>query len=479
MRFPLLGKLAALTAVGAALMVGLSLVGGVVHDRQAWQAEAENSVAQSLATQQTLLGPVLQRHCEERWERTEGEGKDRKTVTNERTFVLTAWPQRLDVTSRAAIEARYRGIFKTNSYLLKAGISADWQNLAALRPVAEQPGARLRCDAPVLAVALSDARGIRMAGVKIGGEPLAVLPGSALAGLEPGLHAVLDDVPALYAAAQHVEITLELAGTRSLAWVPVGDQTTIRVASDWPHPSFAGSFLPVAREVGPQGFDAQWKVSALATNAQRGVLAGAGICPIVDAADDEGYLTSARAASPPKCLEAFGVTFIDPVNSRMLSDRAVKYGLLFIVLTFVGVTLTEVLRRLRVHPIQYLLVGCALTVFFLLLLSLGEHLPFGLAYLCAAAACTLLLAYYGGHVLQGKRAGLAFGAGIAALYGALYAVLQLEQTALVLGSILLFAVLAAVMVATRRIDWYALAARMRDDAAAPIEAAGAAAAEPV
>jgi inner membrane protein len=152
---------------------------------------------------------------------------------------------------------------------------------------------------------------------------------------------------------------------------------------------------------------------------------------------------------------------MDPVSPYVLSDRATKYGLLFIALTFVGVAAIEVLRRLRVHPIQYLLVGSALAIFFLLLASLSEHVPFAIAYLAAAAACTGLLTFYGAFVLRGSRAGAAFGAAIAALYGALYALLQLEQTALLLGSIMLFGVLAALMVATRRIDWYGLFARLR------------------
>ncbi len=164
------------------------------------------------------------------------------------------------------------------------------------------------------------------------------------------------------------------------------------------------------------------------------------------------------------CVETFGVAFIDPVSTYTLSDRATKYGLLFIALTFVGVAAVEVMRRIRVHPMQYLLVGCALAVFFLLLVSLSEHLAFAWAYLAASAACTLLLAFYGTHVLRGARSGLAFGAAVAALYGVLYVLLQLEQTALLLGSLLLFAVLAGVMVATRRIDWYALLARLRDTA---------------
>ncbi|MEP7101846.1 MAG: inner membrane CreD family protein, partial [Burkholderiales bacterium] len=165
------------------------------------------------------------------------------------------------------------------------------------------------------------------------------------------------------------------------------------------------------------------------------------------------------------CIETFGVAFFDPVSAYVLADRATKYGLLFIALTFVGVGLVEVMRRLRVHPVQYLLVGSAVAIFFLLLVSLTEHIAFGWAYLAGASACTLLLSFYGSFVLRGWRSGLVFGLGIASLYGALYLLLQLEQSALVLGSLLLFAVLAGVMVATRRVDWYTLFDSLRREPA--------------
>ncbi len=145
----------------------------------------------------------------------------------------------------------------------------------------------------------------------------------------------------------------------------------------------------------------------------------------------------------------------------MLSDRAVKYDLLFIVLTFIAVGLIEVLSGRRVHPVQYALVGLALSLFFLLLLSLSEHLPFEQAYAVAAAACALLLGVYAASMLGRNLAGLMFGGGIALLYGLLYALLQMEQNALVIGSVMLFAALATVMMLTRRIDWYALFARLR------------------
>jgi inner membrane protein len=254
-------------------------------------------------------------------------------------------------------------------------------------------------------------------------------------------------------------VEVELAGTGELAFAPVGDSTRVELASDWPHPSFAGRFLPLERSVRESGFEATWKLNALATTAPQQAVAGAPACA-------GGH---APADAPPgreggRCVETFGVSFIDPVNGYTLSDRATKYGMLFIALTFLGVAAIEVLRQVRVHPIQYLLVGSGIAMFFLLLVSLGEHLPFAWAYLTASTACTVLLAFYARFVLRGTKAGLAFGAAVATLYAVLYLLLQLEQRALLLGSLLLFAVLAALMFATRRVDWYGLVARLRGEA---------------
>lgn len=460
-RFPVLGKTLALGSVLLVLVVALQAVSGIVAERQGRLREAEASVAASLAATQTVLGPVLTRTCTESWEAVQGEGKDRKTVAAHRDFQISEAPAALDVQAEAAIEPRYRGIFKVNGYVLKARLAATWPDGLALQPPAGRDGSRVRCEAPVMFVALGDSRGVRSASVRLDGSSRAVLPGTLHASHPRGFHV---DVPEAFAGSARplaAEVVLELVGTGDLAFAPVADSSRVALASDWPHPSFAGRFLPIERQVGRTGFTARWQLNALATTAPRSVVEGGAACGLLDGG---GEPASGRdEARPPRCVETFGVAFIDPVSPYALSDRATKYGLLFIALTFVGVGSVEVLRRLRVHPIQYLLVGAALAMFFLLLVSLSEHIAFAWAYLAAAAACTALLTFYGSFVLRGLRAGAVFGAGIAALYGILYALLQLEQNALLLGALLLFAVLAAMMVATRRIDWYALFDRMRSE----------------
>ena len=457
MKFPLLGKTLAVGSVLLALTLALQSVGAIVSEREGRLREAERSVAESLASQQSLLGPVLLRRCDETWSAEQGEGKDRKRVTERRDFSLAATPATLDVSAKAAIETRHRGIFKVNGYSMRATMKARWADLAALEPIAQHAGSKLLCEAPVLFVAVGDTRGIRVATISVGGTALPVLPGTEHASHPRGFHAVIPAGVQAAAGVLQAEVALDLVGTGDLAFAPVADTTRVDLASDWPHPSFGGRFLPNERAVTAQGFTASWQLSALATSAPQELVNGGAVCGLNGASE-------AKA----RCIETFGVAFIDPVSAYVLSDRATKYGLLFIALTFVGVGLVEVLKRLRVHPVQYLLVGSALAVFFLLLVSLTEHIAFAWAYLAASAACTTLLTFYASFVLRGGRAGAVFGAAIAALYGALYLLLQMEQSALVLGSLLLFAVLGAVMVATRRVDWYALMDQLRREAGTPV-----------
>jgi inner membrane protein len=459
-RLPLLGKAIAVGAVLLALVVALGAVREIVAEREGRLREAQSGIAASLAASQTLLGPMAQRQCVETWERPVESGKERGTVVERAPVSVSQAPTALGIDASVAMEPRYRGIFKVNGYVLKAKLSAtfaDGKGIAV--PAPRQPNGRVTCEAPTLYVALGDARGIRRAEMTLDGAPAAIRPGTENAAHARGFHVAAGAAFASAAAPLRAELVMELVGTGDLAFAPIGVDTQVTVASDWPHPSFAGRFLPVERAVRADGFRATWRTNALATTAPRSAAEFGRACAL-SAAPDDG-VQPGTAAQPP-CVETFGVAFIDPVDTYSLADRATKYGLLFIALTFVGVGVTELMRGVRVHPVQYGLVGAALAVFFLLLVSLAEHLAFGAAYAIAAAACTLLLGFYGAFVLGGTVGGALFGTGIAALYGVLYVLLQLEQTALLVGSGLVFAVITATMVATRRLDWYAVLDRMRN-----------------
>jgi inner membrane protein len=240
--------------------------------------------------------------------------------------------------------------------------------------------------------------------------------------------------------------------------VPLARDNRIVLDSAWPHPRFGGSFLPRAPRIDARGFYAEWEVSSLATGAQAQFLAGQAL-PMVDAGGNTLDARRAAAGMSVDGMDAVAVSLVDPVNVYSQADRATKYGLLFVVLTFGGFFLLEMLKRLPIHPIQYLLVGLALAIFFLLLVGLSEHVAFGRAYVAASVACLGLVGIYLGAVLRSRARGFAFAAALALLYAALYGLLVSEDNALVLGAGLLFAILAAVMVATRKVDGYALTAK--------------------
>ena len=359
----------------------------------------------------------------------------------------------------------------TQVFTLKTRIQAEWPNLDALKVERAHAGSRISCGPALIALSVSDARGIRQAVLQVNGAPLTARSGTFMGAYPRGVHSPLPASTDL-AAPLKAELELELLGTERLGIVPLGGATQVTLRSNWPHPSFNGQFLPSDRTVTAEGFDASWRVSALSSTAQRAVQQQRPLCDgsgerehytmdsAVDAARSaaaEATTASAVSASGPTgsgCTETLGVAFIDPSNTYALSHRATRYGLLFIALTFVAVGLFEFMRSLRVHPVQYFLVGAAVSIFFLLLVSLSEHLAFGSAYALAATACVLLLTWYASHMLRSWRSGLPFGAGIAALYALLYVLLRLEQTALLVGAVALFAVLALVMLLTRKVDWY-------------------------
>ena len=445
MKNPLVGKLLTLGAVIALLAVFLQMIQGVIRERLMYRDEAMQSVSQSLAGPQTLLGPMLHVACVETWDKrisSKSEGAER--FEEQRVdFFRVVTPSNLNIHTDIKTELRSRSIHRTPVFSTHAILKAQFEIGETLKPKNSHANSRMQCGAPILMVALDDPRGIRHASARINGVDYKLKAGTQHATYKRGMHVQLP-AAAMTAPAEgwQAELNIEFVGTQQLHLVPLGETTLIRMKSNWQHPSFTGRFAPAERKLTGEGFTADWRLTAVATDAAANAAQAKPIC-------------DAHNTAPKDCVETVQVNFIDPINPYSLSDRASKYGLLFVVLTFVAVGLFEVMKKLRVHPVQYLLAGAANCTFFLLLVSLSEHIGFARAYAVGASATVLLLAYYASYMLGGKWRGLPFGAGMAVLYAFLYVLLQLEQTALVMGSALLFIVLALVMVLTRRINWYA------------------------
>ncbi|WP_005035773.1 cell envelope integrity protein CreD [Holophaga foetida] len=251
-------------------------------------------------------------------------------------------------------------------------------------------------------------------------------------GLGRALEAELGSAQELMGSGGAFEIpSLKLLGTQEFSVAPVAEDTQVHLSSNWASPSFGGRFLPETRTITAKGFEARWQVPGLARD--------------LDAILEHGEGRNG---------EVFSVSFLEPVNIYLQAERATKYGFLFVGLVFAAFFFFEVLKRLPIHPMQYLLVGLSLALFFLLLLSLSEHVPFVWAYVAASGSSVLLLGFYLAGVLRSWARSLGFSGAMAILYGVLYGLLASEDNALLMGSALLFAVLAGVMAATRRLDWY-------------------------
>jgi inner membrane protein len=336
---------------------------------------------------------------------------------------------------------RRRGIFDVPVYVTPAQMRGRFE-LAEETARAERSQLKLAWADAQICFGLTDPRAIQDAGKLIfDGTSLPLRPGTGECGslLSAGVHAPLllapDQAPV---STLPFSTTLTVRGSQRLGFVPVGSSSSVRLQAPWTTPSFDGAFLPRGHEIGGRGFTADWRVLHLARN--------------FPPAFDAGEVPFSRLAEAD-----FGVSLLSPVDAYRTTERAVKYQLLFLGLTATLFFLLELMVRLRVHPVQYLLIGLGLVLFYLLLLSLSEHLGFTWAYAVAAAAITLLVTIYGRSVLRSRRRALTLGSLLAGLYGLLFVLLQIQDYALLAGSLALLAALAAVMFVTRRVDWYGAA----------------------
>ena len=428
-------KIGTILLIALALLGPLAMIGGKIEDRQVTRAMVVSELAGSSVGEQTVSGPLLVLPCTDHYVVEEGNSKDGfKKVNRSSDCTRAHVPQTLSVTGSITTENRHRGIYSARFFTGAFRFEGSF-NVPAEAPAAA--GVTREWGVPLLLFSLRDPRGIRNApGLTWNGGVYPFSSGTAPGSQSAGIHSVLPYKAGPFSGAHSFSFPMEILGLQSLHFVPSARQHEVKLTADWPHPSFSGRHLPATREVGDKGFEAVWRISELASEAPRGLIG----CRDPGCRPVEQY--------------AFGVRLLEPVDVYVQANRAVKYALLFVLLTFAGFFLFEILRDLRIHPVQYLLVGLALAMFFLLLIALSEHIRFVYAYLIAAAACVGLIAAYLQAVLKSALRALAFGAMLTALYTMLYALLRSEDHSLLLGAALVFGVLAAVMLLTRRIDWY-------------------------
>lgn len=401
-------KLLVIGLIAGASYLASLLVLTLIHGREEIYTQALSEIGTTWGSPQTIAGPVF---------------IYRSSTQETARYAL---PSSLSYETVLTPETRSRGIFSTTVYTAKTVVRGEF-NAADIATASQGPGVGS------LSVAITDTKGLSSPeGVMWGGQSYEFESGSGTIALQSqGIHA---PVPAKVAGARipfSYEITVR--GSSSLSFVPLGEETLVSVSSPWKSPKFTGQFLPTERTVSDEGFDAQWNVSAYGRPyAQTGELASLSWIDL-----------SASVA---------GVTLHEPVDLYTLLYRSVAYAILFFAATFLTFFAFDIRARLNIHPVQYALIGAALALFYLLLLALSEHVGFMSAYALATLMITALITTYSAFVLKQKARALIIAGMMLALYGYLYFVLQLENLALLFGSLLLFVLLACAMYFTRNME---------------------------
>ncbi len=417
----------------------VSYINSIIIERQANQESAKVRVANGLSGKQTITGPLLIVPYYEEYPVTTGYGKNAQTEIMREESTTYMLPENLELSGGFTNEFKKSGIYKVLMYQLGGQIKGNFRLPPHFKVSPRHEGGKITFQAAYLSMGISDTRGINGKPELLWGKtPYKFIQGSRVNAFGNGIHAPLGEINPEIEQVIPFEFKLNLRGTEQFGFTPIADNNVVALQSSWQHPQFGGSFLPdpATQKVTPGGFSANWAVSSLSSS-------------------NQARLTNSMLDKPNDgMLESLNIGFIEPINVYSLSDRATKYGLLFIGLTFAGFFIFELMKQLRIHPAQYTMVGLAMAMFYLLLISLSEHVSFGASYFAASFACVSLLGYYLSHALKSKINGAIFATLLTALYGALYGILQSEDNALLMGSLLVFGLLALTMVITRKVDWY-------------------------
>jgi inner membrane protein len=435
-------KLTLAIIVGLVLAIPLFSVWLLVYDRKSQSEEATASITSGWGGPQVVAGPVLVIPYRATATETVVQNGQSVTRSNQVTRELTLAPEAVELSSDIRPDIRKRAIYEAVVYDARLSGKARF----AFPPDLARSGVapeEMDLSRAELRFGLSDPRGLGAnPRVAVDGRPLRLQPGGGSSGRR-GFFAWVDS-GGLGARPMSVDFSFNLRGNATLSLVPQAGDTSWTVRSSWPSPSFGGDFLPAARKVGGHGFSAAYRIGNLALGRS-----------LVSTADVGSSNTPDRPApaSGAEAGQVAQISLIQPVDPYSQVNRATKYGFLFIGFTFLALLMFDVIGGVRVSAVEYLLMGAALVLFFVLLLAFAEVIGFTPAYIVASAAIAGLNTAYSAAVLGSWRRAGFIGGLLVGLYAVLYVLLSLEAYSLLIGSLLLFGALAGVMYATRRIDW--------------------------
>lgn len=426
----LIKKIASLAFICIALLIALAFIRGKVLERQSENSTVKHEISQTHSGAQTIAPPVLVVTQKIATQENQYDKKTKKNikVTVWENQVRTIIPQNANIASELTVTNKKRGIYSAPVYKSLTKLSGNY----AIPDLTENKNRKIVDAYLIMGInhmkGLSDIPEISFNNQKIRFN----LASTNFHHAENLLTIRLKNLQQLSNKSIDFSLDLNLKGSLSFGLLPIAESTNFSVKSNWQHPSFFGELLPDAKTINAEGFSANWKANKLSA------------VKAINCVKKSYYCTNVLGLS---------VRFLQTVDGYTKTDRITKYGFLFILLSFAAFLLFEVLKKLPIHGIAYGLVGCALMIFFLLLLSLSEHIGFSKAYIASSIACILLISFYLTAVLKSFKLSSVFSIGLAAVYVFFYYTLQSEDYALLMGTLLLFAILSGIMVMTRKVDW--------------------------
>jgi inner membrane protein len=405
------------------LLIPTAMIRNLISERQSRRDSVVKEISQKWGGSQTITGPFMTVPF-----KTYFEDKDGKRQFD--LGYLHILPETLDIEGEIEPEVRYRSLFEAVLYNIRLHFKGSFK-LPSISQLNIDSN-NILWDKAYLSLGITDMRGIQ--------DGIIMSFNKTHYDANPGLKTT-DLVPAGVSTlvktispneANSFSFDLNLNGSQQISLVPVGESNTVRINSSWPSPSFNGAFLPADHEVKKDGFSASWKILHLNRN----------------------YPQLWEGAQYKVTESAFGVRLILTADIYQKSMRLAKYAIIFLFFTFATFFFSEIMNKQRIHPIQYILIGIAILIFYTLVLSLSEHMHFNYAYILSAASVTLMISGYAKAIISNSRFALSVLGILAILYCYLFVVLQLEDYALIMGSIGLFIILAVVMYMTRKINWY-------------------------
>ncbi|HTN68608.1 MAG TPA: cell envelope integrity protein CreD [Dysgonamonadaceae bacterium] len=422
-------KIGTIVIITLLLLIPASMIRSLIIERESTQNEAIREVSSKWGEEQTISGPLISipyyRYIKE-FSRKDSTEK----IVQIKEFIHIL-PTELNISGNINPEKRYRGIYEIVVYNSKLSISGAFNNID-LASLDIQPR-NILFDKAEFVIGINDLRGIEEQVIlnwndqNIAFNPDVSSNDVVMTGINALLNLDLKD-----SSAYNFSLELDLKGSQLLYFTPVGRVTNINLRSEWPNPSFKGAFLPDSREVSEKGFVANWNVLHLNRN-----------FPQI-------WLGNRHSISD----SSFGIDLLLPVDNYQKSYRSIRYAILFIGFTFLTFFFIEVLNKVFIHPIQYILVGIALIVFYSLLLSISEYLKYNLAFIVSAISTLALIAGYVQAILKSGKLTLLISGILTVLYSFIFTIIQLQDYALLIGSIGIFIILGLVMYFSRKIDWY-------------------------